>query len=83
MQNLPQFVRVSTTPVLFWMVVSGKTLEAHHAILDKVRQLDGFTLMETSVMQDCQVTIVFCPISSRVGSDVESAMSLVAGKGDM
>ncbi|KAF7650596.1 hypothetical protein LDENG_00123340 [Lucifuga dentata] len=68
--------------VLFYMVVSGETFGAHNTLLEKVRNKAKFHLNETNNVEDCQVIIVFCPISSRVGSDVEAAMNKVPATGD-
>ncbi|XP_060908248.1 uncharacterized protein LOC132985095 isoform X2 [Labrus mixtus] len=58
------------------MVVSGKTFGAHQQFLDKVKA--GVELTESS--DDHEITILFCVISSRVGSDVEAAMPQVKGE---
>ncbi|KAM6992397.1 uncharacterized protein LKV04_008457 [Tautogolabrus adspersus] len=57
------------------MVVSGTTFGAHQQILDKLK--DQVELTESS--KNPQITILFCVISSRVGSDVEAAMAEVKG----
>lgn len=59
------------------MIVGGKTFDAHQQLMEKVQ--DQVRLIESS--QDYKVTFVFCPISSRVASDVEAAMTDVRGKG--
>ncbi|KAM7368063.1 hypothetical protein PAMP_014314 [Pampus punctatissimus] len=66
--------------VMYKMVVSGKTLNAHTQLLDKVKAQvrDQVQLIESE--RDHQIIIVFCPISSCVGSDVDTAMLDVAGK---
>lgn len=63
------------------MVVSGRTFDAHVQLLQEVKnQLpDRVLFIESS--KDAQITVVFCPISSRIGSDVEAAMTDVKGKG--
>ncbi|XP_031178177.1 uncharacterized protein LOC116066319 isoform X6 [Sander lucioperca] len=53
------------------MIVGGKTFDAHQQLMEKVQ--DQVRLIESS--QDYKVTFVFCPISSRVASDVEAAMT--------
>ncbi|XP_034756395.1 uncharacterized protein LOC117961669 [Etheostoma cragini] len=57
------------------MIVSGKTFNAHQQLMEKVQdQLqDQVRLIESS--QDSKITFVFCPICSRVASDVEAAMT--------
>nr|XP_029532546.1 uncharacterized protein LOC115139381 isoform X3 [Oncorhynchus nerka] len=60
--------------------VCGKTLNAHRALMKQVEDL-GLKRKETSV-EDCQVIMVFCPVTSRVGTDIEAAMSQVPGNTD-
>ncbi|KAM9356081.1 uncharacterized protein KZ484_014083 [Pholidichthys leucotaenia] len=69
------------------MVVSGRTFDAHQELLNKVKGLCGDTVLdlinwdENTSVQDSQITFVFCPIVSRVGTDVEAALREVPGKG--
>ncbi|XP_039980668.1 uncharacterized protein si:ch211-245h14.1 isoform X3 [Xiphias gladius] len=60
--------------VTYQMVVGGETFDAHLQLMEQVKGhvLDGAQFIESS--QDYQTIIVFCPISSRVGSDVEAVM---------
>ncbi|XP_077949821.1 uncharacterized protein LOC120807969 isoform X9 [Gasterosteus aculeatus] len=58
------------------MVVGGKTFDAHLTLMKKIKK------QVQNQIQSCEddadnhsVTFVFCPISSRVASDVEAAMS--------
>ncbi|XP_036831728.1 uncharacterized protein LOC110522258 isoform X5 [Oncorhynchus mykiss] len=60
--------------------VCGKTLNTHLALMKQVEDL-GLKRKETSV-EDCQVIMVFCPVTSRVGTDIEAAMSQVPGNTD-
>ncbi|XP_078131156.1 uncharacterized protein LOC144533578 isoform X3 [Sander vitreus] len=57
------------------MIVGGKTFDAHQQLMEKVQDQvqDQVRLIESS--QDYKVNFVFCPISSRVASDVEAAMT--------
>lgn len=64
------------------MVVGGKTFDAHLTLMKKIKK------QVQNQIQSCEddadnhsVTFVFCPISSRVASDVEAAMSDVKGEG--
>lgn len=67
--------------VKFKMVVGGKTFDAHLQILDKLRSsTQQLNLVESQNSEDCQMAFVFCPVVSRVGTDVEAAMKLVMGK---
>ncbi|XP_071393610.1 uncharacterized protein [Centroberyx affinis] len=57
-------------------VVCGQTFGSHRTLLDRIKDQSGLKLVESSeYSQDCQIVIVFCPISSRPVSDVEAAMS--------
>ncbi|XP_024233833.2 uncharacterized protein LOC112217640 isoform X2 [Oncorhynchus tshawytscha] len=67
-------------PVKVYSQVCGKTLNAHLALMKQVEDL-GLKRKETSV-EDCQVIMVFCPVVSRVGTDIEAAMSQVPGNTD-
>ncbi|KAM8725412.1 uncharacterized protein AB9X84_002206 isoform 2-T3 [Acanthopagrus schlegelii] len=61
--------------VMYKSVVSGKTFNADHQLMTRVEQKcqDGVQLVQTTC--DHKVTVLFCPISSRVGADVDAAMS--------
>ncbi|XP_036943318.1 uncharacterized protein LOC119013071 [Acanthopagrus latus] len=61
--------------VMYRSVVSGKTFNADLQLMTKVEQQcqDGVQLVKTTC--DHKVTVLFCPISSRVGADVDAAMS--------
>ncbi|KAM9356079.1 uncharacterized protein KZ484_014082 isoform 2-T2 [Pholidichthys leucotaenia] len=72
--------------VIYKMVVRGKTFDAHQELLNKVKGLCGDTVLdlinrdENTSVQDSQITFVFCPIVSHVGTDVEAALREVPGK---
>uniref|UniRef100_A0A1A8KKM7 Si:ch211-245h14.1 n=2 Tax=Nothobranchius kuhntae TaxID=321403 RepID=A0A1A8KKM7_NOTKU len=69
--------------VKYKMVVSGKTFNANGQILDQIRssapELNLVEVEATTCVDDSQITLVFCPIVSRVGTDVEAAMKTVPG----
>lgn len=66
------------------MVVSGKTFDAHRQILDRIQdktqQLNLVNMDKNLPSGNCHVTFVFCPVVSRVGTDVEAAMKEVEGE---
>lgn len=62
------------------MVVAGKTFDAHLQLMDKVKYLAQDQVLLFPSDENYQFTFVFCPISSRVASDVEAAMGDVKGK---
>ncbi|XP_035534063.1 uncharacterized protein LOC118340284 [Morone saxatilis] len=62
--------------VTYQTVVSGRTLGAHVQLMEKVVEdqvRDRVQFVNNSV--DHQINIVFCANSSRIGSDVDAAMS--------
>ncbi|CAB1439547.1 unnamed protein product, partial [Pleuronectes platessa] len=65
--------------VKYKMVVRGKTFGAHTQLMDQVKRAPkgDIRLLENS--QDSQIIIVFCPITSRIESDVKAAMTGVPG----
>ncbi|XP_056150886.1 uncharacterized protein si:ch211-245h14.1 isoform X2 [Lampris incognitus] len=65
--------------VKFQSVVSGETFGSHQTILDRVRNKGGLKLVEANGSQDCQIIIVFCPVLSRIMSDVYNAMENIPG----
>ncbi|CAB1340235.1 unnamed protein product, partial [Coregonus sp. 'balchen'] len=67
-------------PVKVHSQVCGKTLNTHLALMKQVDNL-GLKREETSA-EDCQVMMVFCPVTSRMGTDIEAAMSQVPGNRD-
>ncbi|XP_049913895.1 uncharacterized protein LOC126398525 isoform X2 [Epinephelus moara] len=67
------------TTLVYQMVVAGKTFDAHLQLMDKVKEQVQIPIQPARSVEDYQVTFVFCPISSRVASDVEAAMADVKG----
>ncbi|XP_044024588.1 uncharacterized protein LOC122862851 isoform X2 [Siniperca chuatsi] len=67
----------------YQMFISGQTFGAHQQLMDKVKDQGQAWFSHrckfTESSEDYQITIVFCPISSRIGSDVEAAMTDVKG----
>ncbi|XP_036964588.1 uncharacterized protein LOC119025285 isoform X2 [Acanthopagrus latus] len=54
-------------------VSTGRTCGADDEILEKVKNM-RWTQVKITDYQECDIIIVFCPITSRVGSDVSAAM---------
>ncbi|XP_035860333.1 uncharacterized protein LOC118495617 [Sander lucioperca] len=57
-------------------VVTGQTFGADQVILEQVENT-GWSTWKVEItrnLQECDIIIIFCPITSRVGSDVEAAM---------
>ncbi|XP_029942605.1 uncharacterized protein LOC115384474 isoform X1 [Salarias fasciatus] len=63
------------TTVTLSSVVTGQTFGAHQVIISqlKIRQL-RVTELTPKNQHQCESIILFCPITSRAGSDVEAAM---------
>lgn len=76
-----QFTNVHLFPaVMYQMVVGGKTFDAHLQLMAEVQAQMQCQVQLISCSQDGQVLIVFCPITSRTGADVDGAMRNVTGK---
>uniref|UniRef100_A0A8C7KSP7 Uncharacterized protein n=2 Tax=Oncorhynchus kisutch TaxID=8019 RepID=A0A8C7KSP7_ONCKI len=75
-----RYVTKHLPEVKVYSQVCGKTLNTHLALMKQVEDL-GLKQKETSV-EDCQVIMVFCPVTSRVETDIEAAMSQVPGNTD-
>ncbi|XP_039873387.1 uncharacterized protein LOC120724925 isoform X5 [Simochromis diagramma] len=78
--DLPE---IQQATLKYKMVISGKTFNAHQQILEKVKALredpDLNLIEQKESDQDCQAIIVFCPIVSRMGTDIDAAMTQVKG----
>ncbi|XP_036066324.1 uncharacterized protein LOC118598133 isoform X2 [Oryzias melastigma] len=66
--------KISET-VKYKMVVGDKTFGAHLQLLDQI-QTSGLNLIKGKDEESC-ITIVFCPLTSRIGTDAEAAMRTV------
>lgn len=62
------------------MVVSGVTFDADRQLLDRIMTSSGDEVLKLLSQDDGEVIIVFCPVVSRMGTDVEAAMAQVTGK---
>ncbi|MEQ2234132.1 hypothetical protein ILYODFUR_028858 [Ilyodon furcidens] len=57
---------------------TGETFGADEDV-KKLLKSNKFVQLEETKLGDCYIIIMFCPITSRVGSDVESAMKDATG----
>lgn len=64
------------------MVVSGKTFNAHQQLMDKLKKKVPFIELDES-KQNHEITILFCPISTRIGLDIKAAMEEIKGKANL
>uniref|UniRef100_A0AAV2J7K6 Uncharacterized protein n=1 Tax=Knipowitschia caucasica TaxID=637954 RepID=A0AAV2J7K6_KNICA len=58
--------------VVAYLLITGQTFQAHQQILDHLNK-GPLSISVTEDVQQCDVILLFCPILSRVRSDVESA----------
>ncbi|KAK7906947.1 hypothetical protein WMY93_015559 [Mugilogobius chulae] len=76
--NINPMTKVPIASVTYKMVVSGKTLGAHLEIIQRINGLvseQAFCLqLQETKEEDSQVIIVFCPVVSRVGTDIDAAL---------
>ncbi|RVE56126.1 hypothetical protein OJAV_G00233010 [Oryzias javanicus] len=70
-------VCLEITTVKYKMLVCGETFGAHLQFLDQMQTL-GLRLKKGKYEESC-ITIVFCPVASRIGTDAEAAMREVQG----
>ncbi|XP_072543135.1 uncharacterized protein [Salminus brasiliensis] len=62
-----------TADLKFLSCVSGKTLGSDEGFIRKL--IDGKPdLKEVSTVEECDVILAFCPVASRAGTDIESAL---------
>ncbi|XP_036438460.1 uncharacterized protein si:ch211-245h14.1 [Colossoma macropomum] len=69
----PTSYSVPPQPVKIHSLVCGNTLDAHRSILRLVQPV------KESSLEDCSVILVFCPIATRAGTDVEAAIQKIQG----
>lgn len=66
----------------YQIVVSGKTFNAHQQLMDKLKKKVPLVEFDES-KQDHEITILFCPITTRIAIDVNAAMREVKGKANL
>lgn len=74
--------QITRRTIKYKMEISGNTLNAHLQILNRLQSYDSSTVSLSLVEgsdTDSKVTLLFCPIASRTGTDVEAAMRRVKG----
>uniref|UniRef100_W5LYT4 Uncharacterized protein n=1 Tax=Lepisosteus oculatus TaxID=7918 RepID=W5LYT4_LEPOC len=54
---------------------AGNTLGAH---LDFIRKIQEHTQIEECSEENCDVIVAFCPVSSRIGTDIDAALLQVS-----
>ncbi|XP_076866902.1 uncharacterized protein LOC143518348 [Brachyhypopomus gauderio] len=62
--------------VKYVSIISGKTLGVHEHILQILhKQIPD--LQDVSTVEECDVILLFCPIVSRAGTDIEAGLTLI------
>lgn len=75
-------IGVSVAAVIYKPVVCGKTFNADKQLMDSVRGgvQDRAQITEWNPdLPDHQVNIIFCPVSSRAGTDAAEALTHATG----
>ncbi|MCI4394614.1 hypothetical protein PGIGA_G00170770 [Pangasianodon gigas] len=57
----------------FFVLLSGNTLNAHKKVVDHLKNQRP-DLQEVQTVDECDFVLVFCPIVSRAGTDIEAAV---------
>ncbi|XP_076866995.1 uncharacterized protein LOC143518405 [Brachyhypopomus gauderio] len=73
--------RVTRSPrphqrVKYVSIISGKTLGAHEHFLQMLHEQTP-DLQKVSTVEECDVILLFCPIVSSAGTDIEAALKLI------
>lgn len=61
----------------FFSVLTGNTLGSHEELIHRLAAKRHLT--EVTSLEESDVTLAFCPIVSRAGTDVEAAMQQIPG----
>ncbi|KAM9709833.1 uncharacterized protein ACNS7B_023995 isoform 2-T2 [Menidia menidia] len=77
-QNQKQEQHKEKLTVKIWKAVTGKTFDAEETLLKEVEHRGQLKLKNTR-QEDCEVCIMFCPVTDRPGSDVLNAISQIKG----
>ncbi|XP_031436944.1 uncharacterized protein LOC105897782 isoform X2 [Clupea harengus] len=67
----------TSSPVKIHLLVCGNTMGVHNDLVRRV----GVPTLEVGV-EECQIILVFCPVWSRAGTDIDAALSKVPGNKD-
>ncbi|KAG7460919.1 hypothetical protein MATL_G00204060, partial [Megalops atlanticus] len=66
----------STNPELkVYLVLAGNTLNVHKTFVDRLGAKVHLT--EVQKVEECDVILAFCPISSRAGTDIDAALKKI------
>lgn len=67
-----------TPGIKVFTVLTGNTLGSHESFWKLLA--NHFDLVKVPVVEDCDVTLAFCPIVSRVGTDIGAALPAIPGR---
>ena len=65
--------------VQFQKLDNGEPLKVSKTVIKKVTCKNGVSFIETT--RDHKVSLLFCPVMSRIQSDAEAAIACIKGKG--
>ncbi|KAM4521953.1 uncharacterized protein PAE49_001864 isoform 1-T2 [Odontesthes bonariensis] len=77
--NIPADIHPYGAQVMYQMVVSGRTFDAHLQLMAKVQAQVQDQVQFISCSEDGQIIIVFCQISSRAGTEINTAITSLKG----
>ncbi|XP_076866898.1 uncharacterized protein LOC143518345 [Brachyhypopomus gauderio] len=85
-KHMSEDSRVTRSPhphqrVKYVSIRSGKTLGAHEHFLQMLHEQIP-DLQEVSTVEECDVILLFCPIVSLAGTDIEAALKLITEAGN-
>ncbi|XP_076128244.1 uncharacterized protein LOC143109412 isoform X2 [Alosa pseudoharengus] len=71
---LPIYLEV-TAGIKVFTVLTGNTLGSHESFRNRLAT--QLNLTEVPLVEDCDVILAYCPIVSRVGTDIGAALSVI------
>nr|XP_033504115.1 uncharacterized protein si:ch211-245h14.1 isoform X1 [Epinephelus lanceolatus] len=77
-QSIPDMTQTETTVMRkkFFVHLAGKTNNAHQELVESLKSAGQ---VEVSILEDSDYLLVFCPIASRVGTDISEALENMPG----
>ncbi|XP_020774783.2 uncharacterized protein LOC110155057 isoform X2 [Boleophthalmus pectinirostris] len=82
--NTNPTAKTQLATVRYKMVVSGKTLDKHRDIIEKlngpVPRCNVFLKLHEATDESCQVILLFCPVVSRMGTDLDAAQRKISSE---
>ncbi|XP_076866905.1 uncharacterized protein LOC143518351 [Brachyhypopomus gauderio] len=72
-QNVKRKWQNKGAKVTYCTIVAGNTLRSHEGFISRLHEQTP-DLQEVSTVEECDVILLFCPIVSRAGTDIEAAL---------